>query len=64
MPTTEIESREERLTEQRRSLPDAPGVYLFRDSRRKVLYVGKALSIRKRVAGHFGKPRAQVGCAP
>jgi excinuclease ABC subunit C len=60
VPTTEIESREERLTEQRRSLPDAPGVYLFRDSRRKVLYVGKALSIRKRVAGHFGKPRAAM----
>jgi excinuclease ABC subunit C len=58
--TTELESREERLTEQRRALPDAPGVYLFRDSRRKVLYVGKALSIRKRVAGHFGKPRAAM----
>jgi excinuclease ABC subunit C len=49
---------EDRITEQRRALPDAPGVYLFRDGRRKVLYVGKALSIRKRVAGHFGRPRA------
>jgi excinuclease ABC subunit C len=48
---------EDRITEQRRALPDGPGVYLFRDSRRKVLYVGKALSIRKRVAGHFGRPR-------
>ena len=60
MPTTEIETREERLKEQRRALPDAPGVYLFRDAKRKVLYVGKALSIRKRVAGHFGKPRAAM----
>jgi excinuclease ABC subunit C len=56
--TAETESLEERITEQRRALPDGPGVYLFRDSRRKVLYVGKALSIRKRVAGHFGRPRA------
>jgi excinuclease ABC subunit C len=56
--TAETESIEERLTEQRRALPDAPGVYLFRDAKRKVLYVGKALSIRKRVAGHFGRPRA------
>ena len=40
------------MTKQRRALPDAPGVYLFRDSKRKVLYVGKARSIRKRVAGH------------
>jgi excinuclease ABC subunit C len=60
VPTTEIESREERLKEQRTSLPDAPGVYLFRDAKRKVLYVGKALSIRKRVAGHFGRPRADM----
>jgi len=42
-----------RLREQRRSLPDGPGVYLFRDERGKVVYVGKAKSIRKRVAGHF-----------
>ncbi len=60
VPTTEIESREERLKEQRRALPDGPGVYLFRDAKRKVLYVGKALSLRKRVAGHFGKPRAEM----
>jgi excinuclease ABC subunit C len=39
---------------QRRSLPDAPGVYLFKDARGRVLYVGKAKSIRKRVASHFG----------
>jgi len=41
------------LTDQRKNLPDAPGVYLFRDARGKVIYVGKAKSIRKRVAGHF-----------
>jgi excinuclease ABC subunit C len=41
------------LIEQRRNLPDAPGVYLFRDAKGKVIYVGKAKSIRKRVAGHF-----------
>ncbi|MCP9491361.1 MAG: excinuclease ABC subunit UvrC [Solirubrobacteraceae bacterium MAG38_C4-C5] len=42
-----------RLADQRRTLPDGPGVYLFRDARGKVIYVGKAKSIRKRVAGHF-----------
>ena len=41
------------LADQRRSLPDAPGVYLFRDSRGRVIYVGKAKSLRKRVASHF-----------
>jgi excinuclease ABC subunit C len=39
--------------ERRRELPDEPGVYLFRDHRGKVIYVGKAVSIRKRVASHF-----------
>jgi excinuclease ABC subunit C len=50
------------LTEQRRGLPDKPGVYLFRDGKGRVIYVGKAKSIRKRVASHFSK--AQVPSSP
>ncbi|MDH3306179.1 MAG: excinuclease ABC subunit UvrC [Acidimicrobiia bacterium] len=34
-------------------IPDAPGVYLYRDRHGRVLYVGKATSIRKRVANYF-----------
>jgi excinuclease ABC subunit C len=50
------------LAEVRRSLPDAPGVYLFRDARGRVLYVGKAKSIRKRVNSHFsGRSAAPAG---
>ena len=40
-----------------RTLPDEPGVYLFRDAKGRVIYVGKAKSIRKRVASHFSKPQ-------
>jgi excinuclease ABC subunit C len=47
---------DERLREQRRALPDQPGVYVFRDQRGRVIYVGKAKSIRKRVASHFSNP--------
>ncbi len=50
------------LAEQRRGLPDQPGVYLFRDGKGRVVYVGKAKSIRKRVASHFAK--AQVPSSP
>src|SRR5215213_5278753 len=48
------QDRAGRLAEQRRGLPDSPGVYLFRDARGRVIYVGKAKSLRKRVASHFG----------
>jgi excinuclease ABC subunit C len=46
-------SREERIAQRRRELPDSPGVYLFYDGDGELLYVGKARSIRKRVASHF-----------
>ncbi len=47
--------------DRRRELPDEPGVYLFRDSRGKVIYVGKAKSIKKRVASHFSNPSTRAG---
>ncbi|HEY5052196.1 MAG TPA: excinuclease ABC subunit UvrC [Solirubrobacterales bacterium] len=46
-------TRAERVAQQRRALPDSPGVYLFHDSDGEVIYVGKARSIRKRVGSHF-----------
>jgi DNA polymerase-3 subunit epsilon len=39
--------------ERRRALPDRPGVYRFLRRNGDVLYVGKAVSVRKRVASHF-----------
>ena len=33
--------------------PDQPGIYLYRDAKGKILYVGKARSIRKRLASYF-----------
>lgn len=34
-------------------LPYAPGVYYFHDERGKVIYVGKARNVKKRVCSHF-----------
>ncbi|MBD3369814.1 excinuclease ABC subunit UvrC [Candidatus Fermentibacteria bacterium] len=36
--------------------PDLSGVYRFIDDSGKILYIGKALSIRKRLKGHLGTP--------
>ena len=43
--------------------PDAPGVYLMKDKAGKVIYVGKALSLKKRLKQYFGAKgdgRAQI----
>ena len=41
------------LREKLRSLPDKPGCYIMRDGRGRIIYVGKAVSLRKRVQSYF-----------
>jgi excinuclease ABC subunit C len=42
-----------------RALPDGPGVYLMKDRLGRIIYVGKAKSLRKRVASYFQAGRAR-----
>ena len=35
-------------------LPEKPGVYLFHDKNQKIIYVGKAKNLKKRVTSYFG----------
>ena len=46
-------SQEESIKRRLRAVPDSPGVYLFRDSRTQVIYVGKALRLRDRLRSYF-----------
>jgi excinuclease ABC subunit C len=48
------------LKEKVRHLPDEPGVYLMKDKLGRIIYVGKALSLRKRVSSYFQRGRART----
>ncbi len=39
-----------------KQLPETPGVYLMKDAAGKILYIGKAGNLRRRVASYFERP--------
>ena len=49
------------FTDRLGALAQAPGVYLMKDAAGKVIYVGKAQSLRDRVRSYFGSPRSMTG---
>ncbi|MYE46798.1 MAG: excinuclease ABC subunit UvrC, partial [Chloroflexi bacterium] len=49
---------ESAVLEQARALPERPGVYLMKDVRGQVLYIGKARRLRSRVRSYFGSGRS------
>ena len=39
-----------------KNLPESPGVYLMMDSKGRILYIGKAANLKRRVASYFERP--------
>ena len=50
-----LDDVDDAVREQLKRLPHGPGVYLFRDARDEILYVGKAKSLRARVRSYFNR---------
>jgi len=48
----------EALDKKLQSLPVRPGVYMFKDAKGDIIYIGKAKSLRARVRGHFANDAA------
>ncbi|MCY4455187.1 MAG: excinuclease ABC subunit UvrC, partial [Chloroflexi bacterium] len=46
------------VLQQARALPERPGVYLMKNARDEVIYVGKAKRLRSRVRSYFGSGRS------
>jgi excinuclease ABC subunit C len=56
MPASESVNLKEKV----RRLPEKPGVYLMKDRLGRIIYVGKAKSLKKRVASYFQHGRART----
>jgi excinuclease ABC subunit C len=48
-----MDDRLEKLIEKAKALPKTPGVYLMKDDKGRVIYVGKSASLRDRVCSYF-----------
>lgn len=42
------------------SLPKTPGVYFFKDKNEQIIYIGKAINIKKRIQSHFNSQAKKI----
>jgi len=47
------------IREELKKLPDCPGVYIHKDKTGQIIYVGKAISLRRRVRQYFQSSKNQ-----
>lgn len=53
----------EDFNKRKKNIPDGPGVYFFLGKNKKILYIGKAASLRSRVRSYFARDIAEVRSA-
>jgi excinuclease ABC subunit C len=58
MPATNDNSKRARFASRLAALPGKPGVYIMRNAKDDVIYVGKAANLRNRVRNYFGAPHS------
>ncbi len=57
-PTRDDNTQRSRFASRLAALPQRPGVYIMRNAKGDVIYVGKAASLRNRVRNYFGAPHS------
>ncbi len=55
--TTELEANNQTIIEKIKNLPSSPGVYIYKNDKGKIIYIGKAINLRNRVKSYFQKSR-------
>ena len=58
MPTASDNTKRARFASRLAALPARPGVYIMRNAKQDVIYVGKAANLRNRVRNYFGAPHS------
>jgi excinuclease ABC subunit C len=58
MPRLKLSPRHTVVLARAHGLPDTPGVYLWKDAEGRILYVGKAKRLRRRVASYLTRPHS------
>jgi excinuclease ABC subunit C len=53
MPMSKANRRKIMIRLDKKTIPDKPGVYFFRDNKRQILYIGKAAKLRNRLGSYF-----------
>ena len=50
----------ENITNILKNITSRPGIYKFLDNKSKIIYIGKALNLKKRISSYFSNPNSSI----